>query len=263
MCFSCDLDENSFPSIKETVDFAKVAAARCRHAQQTARDHDMADQHEYDARLAMAAIEHLQPGSVVGVGAGSACNHFVKVLHELRVRVEAAVACSGLKIAMLKQYGVPTIPLEEVNSIDLFVGTADEVTRRGLLIRSKTGFFTQEKRAACIAKKYLCLTTVANLVQALGSLPIPLEVSLTARDQVTLELRQMGANPILRARYKTDRGNAVLDVRGLDLSNPVETENRLAALSGVVDSGLFARRPADVLLVAEKNKIKVHQTSQL
>ncbi len=198
---------------------------------------------------AHAALEHVEPGSIVGVGTGSTADHFIEGLAKIRDRVEAAVASSARTEQRLLQAGIRLIDLGQVDGLPLYVDGADEATSRRQLIKGGGGALTREKIVAAASRRFVCIVDDSKIVEQLGAFPLPVEVIPMARRQVVREIEQLGGRAVERAGFVTDNGNLILDVHDLKLSDPKAVESDLDHIAGVVANGLFCRRPADLLLV--------------
>ncbi len=198
---------------------------------------------------ARAALEHVEPGSIVGVGTGSTAERFIEGLGDIRDRVEAAVASSARTEKRLLQLGIRVIDLGEVEGLPLYVDGADEATPRRQLMKGGGGAFTREKIIAAASRRFVCIVDDSKIVERLGAFPLPVEVIPMARRQVAREIEQLGGRAVERRGFVTDNGNVILDVHDLQLSDPAALEADLNQIAGVVANGLFCRRPADLLLV--------------
>lgn len=198
---------------------------------------------------ALAALEYVEPGTVIGVGTGSTANHFVDALAKIRGKIDGAVASSLATAERLKKAGIPVLDLNATGGLPLYVDGADEATRHLHLVKGGGGALTREKIVAAASAKFICVADDSKLVDVLGKFPLPVEVVPMARSYVARELVKLGGQPVLREGFTTDNGNQILDVHHLTILNPVELEERLDHIAGVVTNGLFARRPADVLLL--------------
>jgi len=207
------------------------------------------NQDQLKQRAAEAALDYLADGAVVGVGTGSTVNYFIDALAAVRQRVAAAVSSSEASTRRLAAHGIPVLDLNETADLGLYVDGADEATRALHLIKGGGGALTREKIVAAAARRFVCIVDEKKLVERLGRFPLPVEVIPMARRYVAGELARLGGEPVWREGLVTDNGNHILDVRGLDIHDPVALEGEINQLAGVVTVGLFARRPADVLLV--------------
>jgi len=215
-------------------------------------------QDEQKRAVAQAALKYAQEG-VVGVGSGSTVNLFIDALAAIKGRIDGAVAASEASAARLKQHGIRVFDLNSVNELPVYVDGADEVTEHLHMIKGGGGALTREKIIAAVAKKFICICDASKLVPVLGKFPLPVEVIPMARSYVGREMLRRGAHPVLRENYKTDNGNVILDCHGLTLLDPATTEAELNNVAGVVTNGIFARRPADVLLLAEPAGVRTLQ----
>jgi ribose 5-phosphate isomerase A len=207
------------------------------------------NQDQLKQRAAEAALDYLTDGAVVGVGTGSTVNYFIDALAAVRQRVAAAVSSSEASTRRLAAHGIPVLDLNETADLGLYVDGADEATRALHLIKGGGGALTREKIVAAAARRFVCIVDEKKLVERLGRFPLPVEVIPMARRYVAGQLARLGGEPAWREGLVTDNGNHILDVRGLEIHDPVALEGEINQLAGVVTVGLFARRPADVLLV--------------
>lgn len=198
---------------------------------------------------AEAALDYIQLNDVVGVGTGSTANYFIDGLAKLKGKIEGAVASSVASSERLKQHGIPVLDSNSVASLPIYVDGADETTVHKHLIKGGGGAHTREKIVAAISEKFVCIADDSKLVDVLGAFPLPIEVIPMARSYVARQLVKMGGVPELREDFKTDNGNLILDVHNLEILNPVEMEKQLNNFAGVVTVGIFAIRPADVLIL--------------
>jgi ribose 5-phosphate isomerase A len=207
--------------------------------------------------VAREAVRHLLPDAVIGVGTGSTANFFIDELARLKGRIAGAVASSERSAERLRGHGIKVLDLNEVDDIPVYVDGADEITERMHMIKGGGGALTREKIVAAVARKFVCIADESKLVPVLGTFPLPVEVVPMARAYVARELKKFGGEPRLREGYTTDNGNVILDVLGLRITDPVELESRINGVVGVVTSGLFARRGADVLLLGTESGVRV------
>jgi ribose 5-phosphate isomerase A len=206
--------------------------------------------------VAREALKHVVEDSVVGVGSGSTVFKFIDALASMKGRIEGAVAASEASAERLKKHGIRVFDLNSVNELPVYIDGADEVTEHLHMIKGGGGALTREKITAAVAKRFVCICDASKLVPVLGKFPLPVEVVPMARSYVAREILKMGAQPRLRENFTTDNGNVVLDCHGLMLLDPPKTEGELNQLAGVVTNGIFARRPADVLLLAEATGVR-------
>jgi len=212
---------------------------------------------------AKAAIGYVPEGGVIGIGTGSTANWFIDELIAIRHRIEATVASSEASASRLRDGGVRVLELTEIDELPVYVDGADEITIQLHMIKGGGGALTREKIVAAVAKSFVCIADESKLVDALGSFPLPVEVIPMARGHVARELVKLGGRPQLREGFTTDNGNVILDVRGLGMANPVELESALNQITGVVTNGLFARRGADVALLAGPQGVRTLKAGQL
>jgi ribose 5-phosphate isomerase A len=207
-------------------------------------------QDDLKRQVAATALKYAQEG-VIGVGSGSTVNMFIDALATVKGRIDGAVAASEASAERLKNHGIRVFDLNSVNELRVYVDGADEVTENLHMVKGGGGALTREKIIAAVAKQFVCICDASKVVGVLGKFPLPIEVIPMARSYVGREMLGRGAHPVLRENYKTDNGNVILDCHGLTLLDPPAMEAELNNIAGVVTNGIFARRPADVLLVAE------------
>jgi len=200
-------------------------------------------------RAAEAALQYIPPGCVLGIGTGTTVRFLVAALAARPGTVRAAVSSSNATTALLDAARIPVLDLNDVADLPLYIDGADEATRAHHLIKGGGGALTREKIIAAAATRFICIVDDSKLVATLGAFPLPVEVIPMARNLVARRLQASGARPVWRQGFVTDNGNHILDVHGLSIPDPPALENELASLTGVVTVGLFARRPADLLLV--------------
>ena len=213
-------------------------------------------QDELKKAVAEEALKHVVEDAVVGVGSGSTVNFFIDCLSRIKNRIEGAVAASEASAERLKKHGIRVFDLNSVNELPVYVDGADEVTEHLHMIKGGGGALTREKIVAAVAKRFVCICDASKLVPVLGKFPLPVEVIPMARSYVGRELLRMGGQPELRESYKTDNGNLILDCHGLTLLDPPKTEVELNNIAGVVTNGIFARRPADILLLGAEQGVR-------
>lgn len=201
------------------------------------------------AAAAKAAIAHVPDGAIVGVGTGSTVNHFIDELIRIKGRIEGAVSSSHASTERLKAGGIHVFDLNAVADMPVYVDGADEVTERLHMIKGGGGALTGEKIVAAVARRFICIADASKQVAVLGKFPLPVEVIPMARSHVGREMVKLGGHPALRQGFTTDHGNLILDVHGLTILDPAELEARINQIAGVVTNGLFALRPADLLLL--------------
>jgi ribose 5-phosphate isomerase A len=206
--------------------------------------------------VARAALDHVEPGMVVGVGTGTTAERFVDALAGLRGRIAGAVPSSRATEARLRERGIRIVELPEVDELPLYVDGADEALRDGRLIKGGGGALTREKILAAASRRFVCIVDDAKLVERLGAFPLPVEVLPLARRFVARRLAELGGRAVPREGFVTDNGNVILDVHGLQLGEPEALESEIDSIAGVVASGLFCRRPADLLLVGDDDGVR-------
>ncbi len=213
-------------------------------------------QDELKQLVAREALKHVVDDAIVGVGSGSTVNFFIDALATIKGRIEGAVAASEASAERLKKHGIRVFDLNSVNELPVYVDGADEITEHMHMIKGGGGALTREKIIAAVARKFVCICDLSKLVPVLGKFPLPVEVIPMARSYVGRELLRMGGQPALRENFKTDNGNLILDCRGLTIMDPPALEAQLNNVAGVVTNGLFARRPADVLLLGSPDGVQ-------
>ena len=207
-------------------------------------------------QVAAAAMEWVQPDSVLGIGSGSTVNCFIEALAASKTRIEAAVSASEASTQLLRAHGIEVRDLNHCGSLDVYIDGADEFDSHRRLIKGGGGALTREKIIAAASRKFLCIVDESKKVGVLGKFPLPVEVIPMARSLVGRQLVAMGGQPQLREDFVTDNGNLILDVHNMDLVDPVRIEKELNNLPGVVTNGLFALRPADVVLMASSSGVQ-------
>jgi ribose 5-phosphate isomerase A len=206
---------------------------------------------------AEAALKYVEDDTVVGVGTGSTVNYFIDALAARKARIEATVASSEASAQRLRALHIPVRELNDTDGCDVYVDGADEVTEHLAMIKGGGAALTREKIVAAASKRFVCICDASKLVPVLGKFPLPVEVVPMARSYVARQLVKLGGMPELRKGVTTDNGNVILDVRGLQILKPMELEAEINQIAGVVTNGIFARRPADVLLLASPEGVKI------
>ncbi|MBI1905415.1 MAG: ribose-5-phosphate isomerase RpiA [Rhodocyclales bacterium] len=212
-------------------------------------------QDELKKAAALAALEYVEEGTIVGVGTGSTVNHFIDGLAGMRDRIVGAVSSSEASSRRLAGHGIPVIELNDVESIPVYVDGADEIDAALCMIKGGGGALTREKIVAAVASRFICICDASKQVDVLGTFPLPVEVIPMARAHVARELTRLGGRPVPRAGFVTDNGNLILDVHGLRITSPTNLETAINQIAGVVTNGLFALRGADLLLVAQPDRV--------
>jgi ribose 5-phosphate isomerase A len=213
-------------------------------------------QDELKQLVAKEALKHVVEDAVIGVGSGSTVNAFIDALASIKGRIEGAVAASEASAERLRKHGIRVLDLNAVDELPVYVDGADEVTEHLAMIKGGGGALTREKIVAAVARKFVCICDASKLVPVLGKFPLPVEVIPMARSHVGRELRKLGAQPVLRENFKTDNGNLILDCHGLTILDPPRLEAELDHIAGAVTNGIFARRPADLLLLASAQGVR-------
>lgn len=206
---------------------------------------------------AKGALDYIQAGDVVGVGTGSTANHFIDALAGIKGKIDGAVASSEATARRLKEHGIQVLDLNSVSGLPVYVDGADEATSHKHLIKGGGGALTREKIVAGVSEKFVCIADDTKLVDTLGAFPLPVEVIPMARSHVARQLVKHGGVPELREGYRTDNGNLILDVHNLEILNPVDKERELNNIAGVVTVGIFALRPADILVLGEESGLRI------
>ncbi len=206
-------------------------------------------QDEMKRKAAEAALEYVITDEIVGVGTGSTVNHFIDVLAEIKHKIKGAVSSSEASTERMEGYGIKVYDLNQVNGIEVYIDGADESDHYLNLIKGGGGALTREKIIAGASKKFVCIADESKLVDVMGEFPLPIEVIPMARSFIAREIVKIGGQPIYREGFVTDNGNDILDVRNLRIMDAVKLENDLNKLPGIVTVGIFANRPADVLIL--------------
>jgi ribose 5-phosphate isomerase A len=205
---------------------------------------------------ARAALEFVVPGEVLGVGTGSTVNFLIEELVAKQLRIAGAVSSSSASTAKLEAAGIPVLDLNEVGELQTYIDGADETNHRRQLIKGGGAALTREKIIAAAAHRFVCIADEAKLVDTLGAFPLPVEVIPMARSYVSRELSRLGGRPVWREKIVTDNGNHILDVHGLRIEEPVSLETAINQITGVVTVGLFAARPADVVILGHERGVR-------
>ncbi len=213
-------------------------------------------QDEMKQQVAEAALEYVESGMIVGIGTGSTANHFIDGLAKMKGKIDGTVASSEASAERLRGHGIEVMELNAVGNIPLYVDGADESNKYLHLIKGGGGALTREKIVAAAAEKFVCIADESKLVDMLGAFPLPIEVIPMARSYVARQLVKLGGEPVYREGFVTDNGNIILDIHNMEILNPVELEVTLNSIVGVVTNGLFAQRPADVLLLGTQDGVR-------
>ena len=217
-------------------------------------------QDELKQAVAQAAADHVAKtapaGSIIGVGTGSTANFFIDALAPLKDRYKGAVASSEATRQRLEGHGFKVFDLNDVDAIPVYVDGADEIDAGLNMIKGGGGALTREKIVAAVAERFVCICDASKLVDTMGKFPLPVEVIPMARAHVARELAKLGGTPVLRENFITDNGNLILDVKGLTISDPKGLEAQINQITGVVTNGLFAVRPANLLLLGTADGVR-------
>lgn len=205
---------------------------------------------------AEAALKYVVAGTIIGVGTGSTANYFIDALARMTDPVAGAVASSDATAARLKDHSIPVVELNDVDRLPLYVDGADEANGKRQLVKGGGGALTREKIVAAASDNFICIIDAGKRVDVLGAFPLPVEVVPTAARLVSRRLHEMGGEPLERENFTTDNGNPIIDVSGLEIDDPEALESRINQLAGVVTCGLFALRPADLLLIGTETGVE-------
>ena len=212
---------------------------------------------ELKKQAAYAALDHITTGGIIGVGTGSTVNHFIDALATIKGRIDGAVSSSIISTKRLEANGIEVFELNTVGTIQSYVDGADEANQHLQLIKGGGGALTREKIIAAASEKFVCIADESKLIHVLGKFPLPVEVVPMSRSYVAREIVKLGGQPVYREGFVTDNSNVILDVHGWDIMEPIFLEKTLNNIVGVVTNGLFAMRPADVLLLGSEDGTKV------
>lgn len=218
------------------------------------------NQDQLKQTVARAAVDYVQSrlrdDTVIGIGTGSTANYFIDYLAPLREQFAGAVASSEASAQRLKKHGIEVLDLNTTGTFDIYVDGADEANHRLELIKGGGAALTREKIVAACAREFVCIADESKYVETLGAFPLPVEVIPMARSYVARELVKLGGNPVYREGVVTDNGNVILDIYNFPIAVPRDIETRINLITGVVTNGLFALRPADVLLLGTGTGVK-------
>mgnify|MGYP003608942642 CR=1 FL=1 len=213
-------------------------------------------QDELKKAVAQAELDYVVAGKIVGVGTGSTARMFIDALAGMKERIAGAVASSEDTRQRLEAHGIKVFDLNDIDDLPVYIDGADEISGEMHMIKGGGGALTREKIVAAVAQQFVCIVDSSNLVPVLGRFPLPVEVIPMARAQVARELTKLGGTPRLREGFVTDNGNLILDVHGLQIVDPVDLEQHINQIVGVVTNGLFAARPADVCLIGAPEGVR-------
>lgn len=217
------------------------------------------NQNNLKEAVALAALEYIPENGILGIGSGSTVSCFIAALASKKHLIEATVASSVASYTLLKQHHIPVVEFNQTPGIDVYIDGADEINPLFQMIKGGGGCLLREKVLATAAQKFVCIVDESKMVKALGTFPLAIEVLPMAQSYVARELVKLGGLPVLREGFVTDNHNIILDVHGLPLHEPIALEEKLAGIPGLLDSGLFAKRPADSLLLATKTGIQTKE----
>lgn len=213
-------------------------------------------QNELKKMVAQSALQYVKE-SVVGVGSGSTVNYFIEALASIKHTLEGAVSSSNATTELLKKYNIPVLDLNSVGEVPVYIDGADEVNKHLQMIKGGGGALTREKIVASASKQFICIADESKYVDMLGEFPLAIEVIPMARSLVARQLVKLGGAPVYREGFVTDNGNVILDTYNLSMVDPITLEETINNITGVVCNGLFAKKPADKVLLAASNGIKV------
>jgi len=208
---------------------------------------------------ATAVLSYIKDGMALGVGTGSTVDIFIELLQPLATKLGAIVSSSERSTRRLAEVGIRAAELASTGDLDLYIDGADEATKHRHLIKGGGGALTREKIVAAASRRFICIIDETKLVPTLGKFPVPIEVIPMAQAYVARQMVKAGGQPILREGFVTDNGNHIIDVHNLRIANPLELETRFNQIAGVVTVGIFANRPADVLLIGGASGVKTMQ----
>lgn len=212
-------------------------------------------QDELKKKTAEAALPYIRDIRIIGVGTGSTVNHFIEFLADFRSDIDGAVSSSEGTTMRLKKIGIPVIDLNEAGDIEIYVDGADEVNPDKQMIKGGGGALTREKIIAAASRKFLCIADQSKQVDILGRFPLPIEVIPMARSYVARQVVKLGGQPVWREGCLTDNGNHIIDVHNFEIMDPIAMEKTLNDISGVVTVGIFAMRPADIVLIGKDDTV--------
>jgi ribose 5-phosphate isomerase A len=217
------------------------------------------NQDAHKRRAATAALSYIKDGTALGVGTGSTVDILIELLQPLASKLGPVVSSSERSTRRLEAFGIRTAELASTGDLDLYIDGADEATKHRHLIKGGGGALTREKIVAAASRRFVCIIDETKLVPTLGRFPVPVEVIPMAQSYVARQMFKAGGQPIWREGFVTDNGNHILDVHNLRIANPLEIETRFNQIAGIVTVGIFANRPADVLLIGGASGVKTMQ----
>jgi ribose 5-phosphate isomerase A len=217
------------------------------------------NQDDNKRRAANAALAYIKDGISLGVGTGSTVDILIELMKPLAAKLGPVVSSSERSTRRLAEFGIKAVELGSVGDLDLYIDGADEATKHRHLIKGGGGALTREKIVAAASRRFVCIIDETKLVPTLGKFPVPIEVIPMAQSYVARQMVKAGGQPIWREGFVTDNGNHIIDVHNLRIANPLELETRFNQIAGVVTVGIFANRPADVLLIGSASGVKTIQ----
>ncbi|CEN32301.1 Ribose-5-phosphate isomerase A [Candidatus Westeberhardia cardiocondylae] len=206
--------------------------------------------------VSLEALKYIKSGDVIGVGTGSTISYFISLLDLVKGKIKGAISSSKISSIKLRKVGVPLLDLNNVNSLEVYIDSADEIDQDMQMIKGGGAALTREKIISFFAKKFICIVDESKQVKMLGKFPLPIEVIPMARSVVSTELVRLGGNPVYRENVITDNGNIIIDVHNLNIINAMDLEVFLNNIPGIVTVGLFSCRKADIVLISGENGIK-------
>ncbi len=212
-------------------------------------------------KAAEAALQYIDGVSILGIGTGSTVNHFIDLLANIKSKIDGAVSSSEATTERLKKLGIPVLDLNTVGDLEIYIDGADEINPSLQLIKGGGGALTREKIIAAASRKFVCIADDSKYVNYLGKFPLPIEVIPMARSFVARQMVKLGGRPQWREGYITDNGNQIIDVHNLEIFKPIELEQTINNIPGVVTVGIFALRPADVVLLGTESGVKTLMAS--
>jgi ribose 5-phosphate isomerase A len=216
-------------------------------------------QDELKKKVAEAALHYVKGLSVLGVGTGSTVNHLIDLLADFKSQIDGAVSSSEGTTAKLKKVGIPVLDLNDTGTLEVYIDGADEVNAHFQMIKGGGGALTREKIIGAASRKFVCIADASKYVDVLGKFPLPIEVIPMARSYVAREMVKLGGQPVWREGFISDNGGQILDVHNLTILNPVELEKQINDIPGVITVGIFALRPANIVLLGSEEGIKTLQ----
>ncbi|XBC40613.1 MAG: ribose-5-phosphate isomerase RpiA [Buchnera aphidicola (Nurudea yanoniella)] len=212
---------------------------------------------ELKKSVALAAIDYIFPGSIIGIGTGSTISYFIKALSSFKNLIGGVVSSSSLSTSFLKKYGIPVCNLNDIKSLNYYFDSADEINLNLQMIKGGGAALTREKIIASAAKTFICIADETKLVKVLGKFPLPIEIIPMSAYYICRKLKRLGGTPKIRKNVVTDNGNIIIDVYNFEIFDPVIMEKKINCFPGVVSVGLFAIRTADIALISTQSEIKV------